>query len=73
MGSFLAHDDAHAGGPGAEVEQARDFRDPGAGTVRAVGVVGRRPDSLGDQPQAVGDVVGQAEPDVGVPPLVRRG
>ena len=73
MGSFLAEDDAHPGGPGVgpalQVEQAGDLGDPGAGTDLAVGVVGRRPDAVGDQGEPVGDVVGQAKPDLGEPPL----
>ena len=43
MGPFLADDDPHPGGPGRQVQQAGDVRDPGPVADLPVAVIGGRP------------------------------
>lgn len=54
-----ADDDAHAFGPGGEVEHAGDLGDPRAGPYLGVGVAGGRPGGLGQTQDRLLDVVGK--------------
>ena len=63
VGPFLTGDDPHAGGPGRQVQQVGQLRDPGAVTDLVLGVVRRRPHPLRDAPQQVRGGVPGGEPE----------
>ena len=63
MGAFLADDDSHPDRPGAQLQQSGQLGDPGAVSDLVVGVVGRRPGTVGDVGEQVWGVGRQGEPD----------
>jgi hypothetical protein len=66
VGALLAHNHAHALRPGRQdlrVEDTGDLRDPGAVTDVPVGVDRGSPHVVRDEPEPLGDVLGEVEPD----------